>query len=140
LTGYTLNIPPDRMYNTRQQLLNRIMVGLGGRAAEEIIFGKENITTGAYGDIQNVTEIILSMIKHYGMFENAGLLNYDLLINEGISNPSDTVKLANETINNLYEEVKNLLTNSMDMLEKLTHTLLEKETIYDDELDEILAA
>jgi cell division protease FtsH len=138
--GYTLNIPPDRMYNTRQQLLNRIMVGLGGRAAEEVIFGKENITTGAYGDIQNVTEIILSMIKHYGMFENAGLLNYDLLINEGVSNPSDIVKLANETINELYEEVKNLLTNSVDMLKRLTHALLEKETIYDDELDEILAA
>lgn len=136
--GYTLNIPPDRMYNTRKQLLNRIMVGLGGRAAEEIIFGKENITTGAYGDIQNVTETIISMIKYYGMFENSGLLNYDLLINEGISNSTDIIKLANDTITSLYQEVKVLLLSSEDKLKKLANALLEKETIDDEELDKII--
>lgn len=138
--GYTLNIPPDRMYNTRKQLLNRIMVGLGGRAAEEIIFGKDNITTGAYGDIQSVTETIISMIKYYGMFENSGLLNYDLLINEGISNPSEIIKIANNTVTSLYEEVKSLLSSANDKLEKIAKALLEHETIYDDQLDEIMAA
>ena len=137
--GYTLNIPPDRMYSTRKQLINRIMVGLGGRAAEEIVFGKENITTGAYGDIQNVTETIISMIKYYGMFENSGLLNYDMLINEGISNPSDIIKLANDTVTSLYEDVKSLLSSSIDKLEKLANALLELETIYDEQLDEIIA-
>jgi cell division protease FtsH len=137
--GYTLNIPPDRMYNTKKQLINRIMVGLGGRAAEEIIFGKDNITTGAYGDIQNVTETIISMIKYYGMFENSGLLNYDMLINEGISNPADIIKLANDTVTSLYEEVKSLLSSSFDQLEKLANALLEFETIYDEQLDEIIA-
>lgn len=137
--GYTLNIPPDRMYSTRKQLLNRIMVGLGGRAAEEIIFGKDNITTGAYGDIQNVTETIISMIKYYGMFENSGLLNYDLLINEGMSNPADIIKLANDTVSPLYEEVKNLLLSAYDKLDKIATALLEHETIYDYQLDEIMA-
>lgn len=138
--GYTLNIPPDRMYITRKQLLNRIMVGLGGRAAEEIVFGKDNITTGAYGDIQNVTETIISMIKYYGMFENTGLLNYDQLINEGISNPADIIKLANETVASLYEEVKTILSSACDKLEKIAGVLLECETIYDDQLDEIMEA
>lgn len=137
--GYTLNIPQDRMYNTKTELLNRIMVGLGGRAAEEVIFGKNNITTGAYGDIQNVTETIINMIKHYGMFENTGLLNYNILVNEGLSNATDITKLANETISSLYEDVKTLLTNNFNSLENLANTLLQKETIYDDELDRILA-
>lgn len=138
--GYTLNIPPDKMYSTKKELLNRIKVGLGGRAAEEIIFGRDNITTGAYGDIKNVTETIITMIKYYGMFENTGLLNYDLLINEGISNPTDIVKLANDTVTLLYEEVKALLLSSYEKLDKIANVLLEHETIYDEELDEILAA
>lgn len=137
--GYTLNIPPDSMYSTRTQLLNRIKVGLGGRAAEEIIFGKENITTGAYGDIQNVTQTIISMIKYYGMFENSGLLNYDVLINEGISNQGEIVKLANDTVAALYEEVKGLLLSENDKLQKIADALLEYETIYDKHLDEIIA-
>jgi cell division protease FtsH len=137
--GYTLNIPPDRMYNTKQQLLNRIMVGLGGRAAEEVIFGSDNITTGAYGDIQSVTEIIINMVKSYGMFENTGLLNYDLLVNQGIANSADLSKICSDTISKLYEDVKKLLTENHDKLERITNTLLLKETIYDDELDAILA-
>jgi len=126
------------MYSTKKELLNRIKVGLGGRAAEEIIFGRENITTGAYGDIQNVTEIIISMIKYYGMFENSGLLNYDLLINEGVTNPSDIVKLANDTVASLYEEVKALLISQADKLEKLAEALLEYETVYDGQLMEVI--
>lgn len=138
--GYTLNIPPDKMYSTRQELLNRIKVGLGGRAAEEIIFGRDNITTGAYGDIQNVTEIIVSMIKYYGMFENSGLLNYDLLINEGVTNPADIVKLANDTVASLYEEVKSLLLSENEKLEKIADVLLENETIYDEQLMDLIGA
>lgn len=137
--GYTLNIPPDRMYNTKHQLLNRIKVGLGGRAAEEILFGIDNITTGAYGDIKNVTEIIISMIKHYGMFENTGLVNYDMLLDEGLSSASDLSKICNNVISKLYEEVKLILIKNKDKLDSLAHALIEKETIYDDELDLIIS-
>lgn len=138
--GYTLNIPPDRMYNTKQQLLNRIKVGLGGRAAEEIIFGKDNITTGAFGDIENVTNVLVAMIKNYGMFESTGLLNYTLLANEGLLNPTDIMKLCSDTIQNLYDEVKELLILNKDKLDRITEALLDKETIFDDEIDELFAA
>lgn len=137
--GYTLNIPPDRMYNTKEQLLNRIKIGLGGRAAEEIQFGQNKITTGASGDIENVTNILVAMIKHYGMFDSTGLLNYSLLADEGLLNPSEIMKICSKTIQELYDEVKTLLLDNKKKLDALTQALLDKETIYDDELEDIIA-
>ena len=135
--GYTLNIPEDRMYNTKADLLNSIKIALGGRASEEILFGKDNITTGAYGDIQKATETLVSMVKHYGMFADTGLLNYGVLENEGISNSTDIFKLCSSEIKRLYDEVIVLLKDNYDKLDKIAEMLLEKETIYDDDLDKI---
>lgn len=138
--GYTLNISPDRMYHTRVHLLNNIKIALGGRAAEEVVFGKENITTGAYGDIQNATETLLSMIKYYGMFEDTGLLNYELLEKHGISSSQEILKVCNSVIADMYNEVMELLKANRDKLDKITNALLEMETIYDNTIDKILAA
>lgn len=52
--GFSLNIPPDKMYQTKRDITTNIMIALGGRAAEEIIFGKDNITTGASSDLQKL--------------------------------------------------------------------------------------
>jgi cell division protease FtsH len=138
--GYTLNIPPDRLYQTKAHLFNNIKIGLGGRAAEEIVFGKDHITTGASGDIENVTNTLLAMIKHYGMFENTGLLNYDVLNYQGVTHSEGIIKLCNETISELYNEVKELLLNNKEVLDRMTNILIEKETIYDEEIDKIVAA
>lgn len=138
--GYTLNIPPDRMYQTKTNLLNNIKVALGGRAAEELIFGVDHITTGAYGDIENATNTLLSMVKHYGMFTDTGLLSYSILEQHGVNNSADILKLCSSTISDLYEEVKSLLTVNMDKLENITNELLEKETIFDDDIDRIMCA
>lgn len=138
--GYTLNIPEDRMYNTKADLLNSIKTALGGRASEEILFGKDNITTGAYGDIQKATETLVSMVKHYGMFSDTGLLNYGVLEDEGISNSTEILKLCSSEIKRLYDEVVTLLKDNSDKLDKIAEMLLEKETIYDDDLDKIFDA
>jgi cell division protease FtsH len=137
--GYTLNIPPDRMYKTKQHLFDDIKIALGGRAAEEVTYGKENITTGAYGDIQQVTKIILAMVKGYGMFEVTGLLNYEILDNQGMTNSTEIINFCNNILSKIYEEVIQLLLENLDKLEVIGNTLLKKETIYDDELNEILA-
>lgn len=138
--GYTLNISPDRMYQTKISLLNNIKIALGGRAAEEIIFGKENITSGAYKDIENATKTLILMTKYYGMFDTTGLLNYELLQNEGISNSQEILKICNETIIKLYDEVLELLKDNKEKLDKITFELLSKETIYNDTIDEIVAS
>lgn len=137
--GYTLNIPPDRMYHTKTHLLNNIKIALGGRASEELIFGRDNITTGASGDLQNATNTVLAMIKTYGMFESTGLLNYEVLESQGISNSGEILKVCRETVEELYHEVISLLKENMRKLESLTSALLEKETIFDDEIDKLVA-
>lgn len=137
--GYTLNIPPDRIYHTKTQLLNNIKVALGGRAAEELIFGKDNITTGASGDIENATNTLLAMIKYYGMFESTGLLNYNILDKEGISNNAAIVEVCNKTITELYNEVSNILKENKSKLDALANMLLEEETIYDEQIEKIIA-
>lgn len=137
--GYTLNIPPERMYKTKKHLLDDIKIALGGRAAEEVIFGKENISTGAYGDIKQATNIILAMVKGYGMFEGTGLLNYEILDSQGLSNSNDIIKLCNKTLTDLYTEVMELIIENMCKLDKLTKTLLQKETLYDVEVTELIS-
>jgi cell division protease FtsH len=137
--GYTLNIPPDRMYHTKTHLLNNIKIALGGRAAEQIIFGVDNITTGASGDIENVTNTVLAMIKTYGMFEATGLLNYEILEHQGVVNSSEILKVCSNTVEDLYHEVIELLTIHRDKLDNLTNALLQKETLFDDEINILVA-
>ena len=77
--GYTMPLPgEDQMFNTKSKMLNNIMVSLGGRIAEEIIFG--DITTGASSDIKQATSVARAMVMEFGMNERAGLVNYG---NEG---------------------------------------------------------
>lgn len=136
--GYTLNIPPDNIYATKSQLKNRIKVGLGGRAAEDIIYGSENITTGASGDIKTVTQIALSMIKEYGMSLDAGLVNFfDMeAYGDTVSGVSDIVK---KLISELYSETKAALKENVHLLNAITDLLIEKEVIYEKDLDQIMS-
>jgi cell division protease FtsH len=136
--GYTLNIPPDRMYQTKRHLFDDIKIALAGRAAEEIMFGKDNITTGAYSDIQQATKIILAMVKGYGMFEDTGLLSYEILDGQGMANSTEIIKLCNNTLAKLYEEVLNIISYNSIKLENLTMALLQKETIYEEEINALL--
>jgi cell division protease FtsH len=137
--GYTLNIPPERMYKTKRHLFDDIKIALGGRAAEEVTYGKENITTGAYGDLQQITKIILAMVKGYGMFDVTGLLNYEILDNQSMTNSTEIINFCNNILSTVYSEVIELLSSNLDKLESVSNALLNKETIYDDELNEILA-
>ncbi|KMT23098.1 ATP-dependent metallopeptidase FtsH/Yme1/Tma family protein [Clostridium cylindrosporum] len=128
--GYTLNIHPNSLYHTKISLINNIKVSLAGRAAEDIIFGSDNITTGAEGDIKHATNILLSMIKHYGMFESMGMLNYEMI--EGAS--QKVLDLSNYNITLYYNEVLTLLQENKATLDKIADALLEKEYLEEDEL------
>ncbi|NMM65050.1 ATP-dependent zinc metalloprotease FtsH [Clostridium sp. P21] len=131
--GYTLSIPEDNLYQNKTYLKNRIMVLLGGRAAEEIIFGADYITTGAHNDLKRSTSIAFNMTTHYGMGETLGLLNMEELLNLNL-NPDQIIKECKEFIDSVYEDVKTLLLNEKHNLEKITNMLLEKETLYKEDL------
>ena len=132
--GYTLSIPDDTMHQTKSYLKNRIKVLLAGRAAEEIVFGRSNITTGAYNDLQRVTRIAANMISQYGMNDGNSLLNLHELQEMGFHSSKEIVKECGILVNTLYEETKTLLLDNEDILEAMTKELLDKETLNEEDI------
>ena len=137
--GYTLTIPKDSSYKTLEYLKNKIMVLLGGRAAEEIIFGKENITTGAYSDLSHVTNLILNMITEYGMGESLGLLKLSNLgsLANGYSNKA--IEECKLTLDLLYKDTKELLLCNINLLNLLSDELLKNETLNLNQINNLLS-
>lgn len=150
--GYTLQLPTeDRYLMTRSELLDRMAVLLGGRAAEEIIFGE--VSTGAQNDLFRATDIARRMVKEYGMSSKLGPLTFERerrpLFLEGIAPPpsneysEETAREIDREVSGLvtetYEKVRNILQEKRDDLEKIAKLLLEKEVIEGDELRELIS-
>lgn len=127
--GYTLTIPEDKSYHTSLYLKNRIMVLLAGRASEELIFGKDKITTGAHNDISKCTSMIKSMITEYGMGDSLGLLSLNSLENLQGGFSSSLVEEFKSLSESLYNDCKYILEENIDILKELSKELLEKETL-----------
>ncbi|MGO9557258.1 MAG: ATP-dependent zinc metalloprotease FtsH [Syntrophobacteraceae bacterium] len=149
--GYTQQLPTeDRYLMTRDELLDRLKVLLGGRVSEEIIFG--DISTGAQNDLQRATDIARRMIMEYGMSEKLGPLTFvseprsahlDLgMGSQGREFSEKTAQQIDEEIAGIIEEthgnVTKILTHRRDMLEKLAKILLEKESIDGEELTKFM--
>lgn len=132
--GYTLTIPKDSSYQRLDYLKNRIMVLLGGRAAEEIIFGQDKISTGAQGDLSQTTEMAMSMISEYGMGKTLGLLKLSSLgpLSNSYGNP--VVEECRELVNSLYEETLELLKENKEILNKIAMNLIDEETLDEKEI------
>ncbi|QEN07039.1 ATP-dependent metallopeptidase FtsH/Yme1/Tma family protein [Oceanispirochaeta crateris] len=148
--GYTLQTPTeDRFLMTQDELIGRIDILLGGRAAEEIVFKK--ISTGASNDIMKSTDIARNMITEYGMserFKNMALTKRNGGYLEGGGSQKEyseqTQQYIDEEISKLmdqrYKVVVNLLTKHRDLLEKVTDHLMEEEVITTEEFLEIIKA
>jgi cell division protease FtsH len=148
--GYTLQLPTeDRYLMTKTELLDRLAVLLGGRVAEEIIFGE--ISTGAHNDLQRATDIATSMVKAFGMSEKLGYVTFEkekqpLFLPSSLF-PSreyseDTAKQIDEEVKKIVDEtylrVKEILTAKKDQLGELARLLLEKEVVEEADLKKIL--
>lgn len=138
--GFSMNVPRDKMYLTKQDILTQIQISLAGRAAEEIIFGEACITTGASNDIEKATLQLKEYISQYGMDKEIGLINLKVLVGEnGISDKSFVEKCSLK-MEELYKMVKEELTQHTLELEKIAQELLKKETLEEEALDELLSA
>ncbi|KAB3529793.1 ATP-dependent metallopeptidase FtsH/Yme1/Tma family protein [Alkaliphilus pronyensis] len=135
--GFCMNIPPDKMFHTKLDMINNIKISLAGRVVEEIIFGKDNITTGASNDIQKATETLLMMIKHFGMSEKMGMLNYEMLMGQQAAD-GNLVKECNHSMEALYNETKELINDNIELVTEIANELLRKETLNEDEIDIII--
>lgn len=136
--GFSLSIPEDKMYQSRKDLIDNIKVALSGRAAEEIVFGKENITSGASSDLEKATEIAFLLIGSLGMDEEYGLASANVLYNKGIGNSSSLTDRINVLMERLYDETIDQLRQNKSYLYTMAHELMKRETLKEDDVDMIL--
>ncbi|HIT55790.1 TPA: ATP-dependent zinc metalloprotease FtsH [Candidatus Galligastranaerophilus intestinigallinarum] len=152
--GYALGItwsrPKDeRVHTSKNDLLCQIAITLGGRAAEEIVYGKDNVSTGASSDLQKVSETARKMVMSWGMSDKLGNLTYGksqehIFMGRDFGHQRDySEQVAFEIdeevksiVDNQYKKVLELLTENRDILDALSHELLEKETMDADEFIE----
>ena len=148
--GYTMQRPEnDNSYRTYNYLMDEIAVCMGGRIAEEIVFG--DITTGASSDIGQATKIARKMVYNYGMSKNLGFLSLDsdgqVFIGRDYQTKNDfSEKLAAEADDEVrqildynYKRAKKLLAENTALLDEMTKLLLDQETINKTEIDMLLA-
>ena len=145
--GYTMQLPEEEKYlNSKDDLMNEVTVLLGGRSAEEEVFGE--VTTGASNDIERATQIARSMVTIYGMTDK-----FDMVALESIQNryldgravrhcSEETSTLIDEEILRIvreaHEKARTILRENRDLLDKVAEVLLEKETIFGNEFMEIV--
>lgn len=133
--GVTFFTPKKMGLLSKEEICNNIKLSYGGRVAEFLLLGsKDKITTGASSDIKSATEDIKRIIMDYGMNDKIGLLSLRSLEVDNKFILEEATKLSNQ----LYEETVTLLTANIDTLEKIANALIEKETLNEDELDEII--
>ena len=147
--GYTMPLPErDDMFRTKNRMKQDIMVSLGGRIAEELIFGSDDITTGASSDIKKATKVARKMVTRFGMSENIGVINYDddddeVFIGRDLAHTrshSEAVAGAIDEevkgiIDECYRKAKEKIEEHMDILHSCAALLIEKEKITRDEFE-----
>ena len=147
--GYTMPLPEnDEMFNSKGKMLQNIMVSLGGRIAEEIIF--DDVTTGASQDIKQATSIARAMVTKYGMSDKVGMINYDndddeVFIGRDLAHTKsygEHVASAIDSevkriIDECYEKAKAIIQEHVSVLHRCTELLIEKEKIGQDEFESL---
>lgn len=150
--GYTMPLPEkDEMFMTKGQMLQHIMVSLGGRIAEEIIF--KDITTGASSDIKKATKVARRMVTRFGMSENIGVICYDddddeVFIGRDLAHTkSHSESIAGEIdrevkaiIDECYEKARSIILEKENVLHTCAQLLLQKEKIGREEFEALFAA
>lgn len=144
--GYTMYIPDeDKMYTSKNEILNRIIVMLGGRCAEALTM--DDISTGASSDIQRATELARQMVTKYGMSDNIGPVSYDddseVFIGRDFAHSkaysektaADIDDEVKSILTAQYKKTEQILTENMDTLTRVANKLLEKETISTEEFE-----
>jgi cell division protease FtsH len=145
--GYTLQTPlEDRFLMTKEELIDKICVLLGGRVAEDIVFGR--VSTGAQNDLERITNMTFAMVAVYGMSPELGNISYydsqnpDNSFGFNRKYSEDTARKIDETIHKVvdgcYQATKALLVSHRDKLETMARTLLEKEILNAADLIDIL--
>lgn len=147
--GYTMQVDEgERMLMTRTEILNKIVTLTGGRSAEELVFGVDNMTTGASNDIEQATKLARAMITRYGMSDEFDMVALETVQNQylggdaSLTCAADTASKIDERVVGIvkaaHEKARKILEENEPLLHKLATHLLEKETITGDEFMALL--
>ncbi|MCR5411196.1 MAG: ATP-dependent zinc metalloprotease FtsH [Lachnospiraceae bacterium] len=147
--GYTMPLPEkDEMFRTKAKMLNQIVVDLGGRVAEEIVFGDDDVTTGASQDFKQATKLARRMVTTYGMSDKIGVMSYNEDDDEvfigrdlahGRSTSEETLREIDievkRIISECHEKARSIIREHKDILDRTADLLLIKEKIDMDEFN-----
>ncbi len=148
--GVTQQLPiDDKHIYDKKNLFGKILVMMGGRAAEEVFYGKEGITTGAENDLQRATELAYKMVSMWGMSEKVGPIAIKKVSNPFLGGVTNSIDTSPELLKEIDEEVKKILTEAYEIAKNTIETykeplkavvkkLLEKESITCEEFVEVL--
>ena len=147
--GYTMQVDEgEHMLMSRTEILNKIATLTGGRSAEELIFGEDNMTTGASNDIEQATKLARAMITRYGMTDEFGMVALETIQNQYLGGDTslacspETAKAIDDevirTVRQQYEKAMGILKENAAKLNEIAGYLLDKETITGEEFMEIL--
>ncbi len=141
--GYAQYLPKEMYIRTTDHLMDDMCMSLGGRAVEELVFGK--ISTGALSDLQHVTRAAYAMVSMYGMSDKIGNISfYDPQSEGSFSKPysEETGKMIDEevrvVVQKAYDKVKELLTDKMEYVKIIAEELLKKEVLFKDDLERLI--
>ena len=144
--GYVMQTPAEEKFlNSKEEILNMVVMALGGRASEELVFN--SVTTGASNDIEQATAYVRNMITMYGMSEEFGLMALETVENQYLDgrrvlNCADATaaqidQVVKETLKKCYEQAKQLLSENREVMDHLAEFLIKEETITGKEFMEI---
>ena len=142
--GYAQYLPKEQYLYQTDQLLDDMCMALGGRAAEDIVFGK--ISTGALSDLERITKMAYSIVSVYGMNKNIGNISFydskqsDYNFTKPYSD-STAEKIDSEVkriVDSAYDRTKKLLLDKREQLEKIANKLLEKEILFQNDLEKLI--
>lgn len=138
--GFLLSLPEnDTELTSKERYIAQIKVALGGRAAEEVFFGADKVSSGAYSDFKKATKIANTMVRKFGMSSNGMLImdedEYYLVSDKMKEQLYDEAK---NLVNNCYKEVLEILNKNKDMIHRITYYLLAYETLYREDIENII--
>lgn len=152
--GVTMFLPEEDKYSLSKTAVESQICSLyGGRIAEELIYGKESITTGASNDIEKVTQLARNMVTKWGFSKNLGALTYDenggeVFLGKSAATQSNTVsedtaqlidQEVREIVSRLYDRAREILVENMDKLHMMAEALMEYETLSPEQVGDIMA-
>ncbi len=150
--GMVMQLPEADRYSMKlQQMTSTLAIMMGGRVAEELIFGRENVTSGAASDIEQATRLARAMVTRWGLSEALGVVSYgenqeEVFLGHSVARTqnvsAETAKLIDSEIKRLvqtgYDEARRILTEKLEDLHTLAKALLEYETLSGDEIIKVL--